>query len=158
MLALLKLIPGKVYLYAGIAIAVLVWFNIHNANERKEGADNALAPVAVLAQKAQIQVAAADATAQTTETFDGKQYAETISGPAPAALGIVCHRYTGSSDVPEAVGVVATRIGSPAVDGGSGPGYDPSGAALERARQADAEITYLQGRVHELETQMVNAP
>lgn len=158
MLALLKLIPGKVYLYAGIAVAVLVWFNIHNANERKEGADNALAPVAVLAQKAQIQVAAADATAQTTETFDGKQYAEAISGPVPAPLGIVCHRYTGSSDVPEAVGVVATRIGGPTVDSGSGLGYDPSGPALERAREADAEITYLQGRVHELEQQMVSAP
>jgi hypothetical protein len=158
MLALLKLIPGKVYLYAGIAIAVLTWYGIHNHDERAAGAAAALAPVKVLAQKAQIQVAKADAVAQTTETDNAKTYTAAVAAPAPRSLGIVCHRDTGSSELPEAVGVVATRIGNPATDSGSGPGYDPSSAALERAAQADAEIVYLQGRVHELEQQMLSSP
>jgi hypothetical protein len=158
MLALLKLIPGKVYLYTGLAIALLTWFNIHNANERKIGEDNALVPVAVLAQRAKIQVAAADAAAQTSETDNAKIYVAAIAAPAPKPLGIVCHRDAGSGDMPEAVAVTATRIGVPAVDSGVGPGYDPSGAALKRAAAADAQIAYLQGRVHQLEQQMESSP
>ena len=158
MLALLKLIPGKVYLYAALAAAVLAWYGVHNYNERAAGAATALEPVKVLAQKAQIQVAKADAAAQTTETDNAQKYTTAIAAPAPKSTGIVCHRDTGSSDVPEAVAVTATRIGSPAPDSGGGSSYDPSGPALERARQADAEITYLQGRIHELEQQMVNSP
>lgn len=158
MLALLKLIPGKAYLYAGIVIAVLTWYGVHNHNERAAGAAAALEPVKVLAQKAQIQVAKADAAAQSTETSNGQKYVAAVAAPAPKPLRIVCHNSADSGEVPEAVGVVATRIGVPASDSGSGPGYDPSGAALERAREADAEIAYLQGRVHELEAQMVNSP
>jgi hypothetical protein len=157
-LALLKLIPGKVYLYAGIVVAVLTWYGVHNHNERAAGAAAALEPVKVLAQKAQVQVARADAAAQTTETDNAKTYTAAIAAPAPKSTGIVCHRDTGSSEVPEAVGVVATRIGNPATDGGEGPGFDPSPAALQRAAQADAEIAYLQGRVRELEQQMLNSP
>jgi hypothetical protein len=158
MLALLKLIPGKVYLYAGIVVAVLTWYGIHNHNERAAGAAAALEPVKVLAQKAQVQVAAGTAVAQTEETQNAEKFTAAVAAPAPKSLGIVCHRDANSSEVPEAVGVVATRIGNNAVDSGVGPGYDPSGAALERAREADAEIAYLQGRVHELEQQMLNSP
>ena len=158
MLALLKLIPGKVYLYAALAAAVLAWYGVHNYNERAAGAATALEPVKVLAQKAQIQVAKADAVAQTTETDNAQKYTAAIAAPAPRNLGIVCHNSADSDEVPEAVGVVATRIGVPAPDSGGGSSYDPSGPALERARQADAEITYLQGRIHELEQQMVNSP
>lgn len=158
-LALFKLIPGKVYLYAGIVVAVLVWFHVHNVNERTAGAAEAMAPVQVLAQKAQVQVAAGTAVAQSTETTNGQDYLKAIAAPAPAALRIVCYHPSGSSgELPEAVAVTATRIGGSAPDSGSGPGYDPSGAALKRAHDADAEIKYLQGRVHELEQQMVNSP
>lgn len=158
-LALFKLIPGKVYLYAGIVVAVLVWFHVHNVNERNAGADAALEPVKVLAQKAQIQVATGTAVAQTTETDNGKAYLEAVASPPPAPLRIVCYNpRASSSELPEAVAVTATRLGGSTPNSGDGPGYDPSGAALERARKADAEIKYLQGRVHELETQMVNSP
>jgi hypothetical protein len=158
MLALLKLIPGKIYLYAGIVAAVLVWYGVHNHNERAAGAAAALAPVKVLAQKAQVQVAKADAVAETTETDNAKTYDTAVAAAPVRNLGIVCHRDTGSGDVPEAVGVVATRIGKPAADAGQGPDYDPSGAILERARVAEAQVIYLQGRVHELEQQMLNSP
>lgn len=158
MLALLKLIPGKIYLYTGIVVAVLVWFHVHNVNERTAGADAALEPVKVLAQKAQVQVAAADATAQTTETDNAKTYTAAVAAPAPKPLGIVCHRDTSSGDVPEAVAVTASRIGKPATDDSVGPDYDPSGAVLQRAQRAEAQVIYLQGRIHELEQQMVNSP
>lgn len=158
MLALFKLIPDKVYLYAGIAAAVLVWFNVHNHNIRVAATAEALEPVKVLAQKAQIQVATGTAVAQTTETDNAQKFTAAIAAPAPKSTGIVCHRDTGSGELPEAVAVTATRIGSPASDSGEGPGFDPSPAALERARLADAEIAYLQGRVHELEQQMLNSP
>ena len=158
MLALLKLIPLKDYLWAALVAGLLVWFNVHNHNERAAGAQEALAPVAVLAQKVKTEVAVGTAVAQTTESSNAQKYKAAVAAPAPRYLGIVCHRDTGSSAVPEANPGVTTPAGIPADDSGGGPGYDPSPAALERAAQADAQITYLQGRVKELEAQMEASP
>lgn len=158
-LALLKLIPGKAYLYAGIVIAVLLGVHWWNHHEQGIGSTAALAPVTALAHKAEIQVVAGAAVAQTTETQNAKDYIAALAVPPPVDLGIVCHRQAASSgELPEAVGVTATRIGKPAADVSVGPDYDPSGAVLERAKRAEAQVIYLQARVHELETQMVNSP
>lgn len=155
--ALLAGIGVKDYVYGALIASLLAGFGLYTWHERDVGKDEALAPVEVLAHKAELKVAVATAVAQSTEKDNAQAFNAAVAAPPPAALGIVC-RDASSSDVPEAVGVVATRIGIPAVDGGSGPAFDPSGAILERARQVDAEVTYLQGRIHELETQMESAP
>lgn len=149
----------KGYLYAALAAALLVGFLWYRSHEQNIGVQKEATKVTAVATKAQAKVTAGAVIAQTTETENGQKFTAAIAAPAPKPLGIVCHNDSRDDDqVPEAVGVVATRIGVPASDSGSGPGYDPSGAALERAREADAEIAYLQGRVHELEQQMVNSP
>ena len=155
--ALLAGIGVKDYVYAALIVVLLVGFGVYTHHERVIGADEALAPVAVLAQKAQLQTAVGSAVAAATEKDNANAYTAARAAPAPAALGLVCHN-AGSSEVPETVGVVATRIGVQPTVGGSGPSFDPSGPALQRAREADAQIVYLQGRVRELETQMESSP
>lgn len=149
----------KAYLYAAIAVILLGGFFLYRVHEQNIGIRKEAAAVTKVAAKAQAKVTAAAVVAQSTETSNGEAYLAAVAAPSPAPLGIVCHNSRRDDDnVPEAVGVVATRIGSPAPVSGDGPGYDPSGAALKRAAAADAEIAYLQGRVHELETQMLSSP
>jgi hypothetical protein len=130
----------------------------YNHHERDIGKQEVLAPIAVLAQKAQIKVTTGAAVAQSTEVKNAQTYTAALAAPAVRDLGIVCHSDAGSGEVPTTVAVTATRIGNNAVDGGTGPAFDPSGAILQRAHDADAQITYLQGRVQELEAQMNAAP
>lgn len=156
--SLLAGIGIKDYVYAGIIAAVVGAFAYYTHHERVIGADEALAPVAVLANKAKVEVAVGTAVAQSTETDNAKTYTAVIAAPAVPDLGIVCHYDTGRSDVPEAAASAPAPAGEPTLDSGVGPAFDPSGAILQRARDADAQVTYLQGRVHELEAQMVASP
>ena len=159
MTALLALIPLKDWIYCGIIAALLVGFGVYTHHERVIGADEALAPVAVLAQKATLQVAVGTANAAATEKDNGKNFTAAVAAPAPAPVGIVCrHEAAGSGQLPEAGPSVTAAAGQPAADSGGGPAFDPSGAILQRAHDADAQITYLQARVVELETQMEASP
>jgi hypothetical protein len=158
MSALLASIGLKDYCYAALIAALLGGFALYTHHERVIGADEALAPVAVLAQKAQLQVAVSTAVAQSTEKDNAQAYVAAVAAPGPAALGIVCHSAAGSSEVPQADTGGTAATGQPTVDAGIALAYDPSGPALQLARDADAQITYLQARVHELETQMAASP
>ena len=60
--------------------------------------------------------------------------------------------------VPATAAGAATAASQPSANGGSGLTFDPSGALLTRAREADAQITYLQARIRELEAEMKGAP
>jgi len=150
-LALLKLIPLKDYIYGAIISALLVLVGIckHDHAVVKE--------VKQVGEAAQVAVKADDAAAEKTETQSALIYKEIVRIPDVPDIGIVC-RDTGSSSLPATVAGAGAAAGQPASDGGVGPEYDPSGAALTRARAADAQIAYLQRRVKELETQMNAAP
>lgn len=159
MLALLKLIPFKDWVYGGLIAALLVGFGVYTHHERVIGATKEAAAVTKIAVKAEAKVTAANVAAQTTETTNAKTYDQTVAAPPVLDLGVVCQRtYPGSNHLPQAVTVATSGIGEQSVEHPSGPAFDPSGAILERARQADAQVTYLQGRVHELEKQMADSP
>lgn len=157
MAALLAGIGIKDYVYTALIALLIGGFAYYTHHERVIGANEALAPVAVLAQKAQVAVAVGTAIAAGTEKDNGNAYKAAVAAPRPAGLGIVCHG-SGSGAVPEAVAGSPAGAGQPAAVGGSGPAFDPSGAVLQRAAAADAQITYLQGRVKELESQMESSP
>lgn len=150
MLALLKLIPWKDVFYGAIIVG-LVGFIFHKGEARIEAADAKLA-----AHAAQIDAAVLK-TAQTQETQSAIIYKQAVSIPAVADLGLVCHKASGG-EVPAANPITAAPAGAEPADSGVGPAYDPSGPLLTRAREADAQISYLQRRVHELEAEMNGAP
>lgn len=157
--ALLALIPIKDWIYGSIIVGLLAGFGIWIHKHDTKIVDEALAPVAVLAQKAQIQVAVGTAVAQSTETANAKSYDETVAAPAPADLGLVCHSEAASSGIVSQTGTgTEAAVGEQTADSGNGSAFDPSGAILQRAAEADAQIMYLQGRVTELENQMKASP
>lgn len=156
--ALLALVPLKDWIYCGIIVALLAGFGVYTHHERVVGADEALAPVAVLAQKAQLQIAVGTVKAADTEKENGDQFNAASSAPVADVPHIVCRQAAGSSDVSKASTGIAAAAYKPAVDSGSGPAFDPSGAILKRAAEADAQVTYLQQRVIELQTQMGSSP
>lgn len=151
MLALLKLIPGRDYLYAVIIAALLVAFGIckhdHTVVKEIDRVGNAAKQV----------VKADDATAEKTETQSALIYKEIVRIPDVPDVGIVC-RNPGRSALPAPASVAGAGAGEQPANSGSGPEYDPSGAALTRGKAADAQIAYLQRRIHELEAQMNAAP
>lgn len=154
--ALLAAIPLKDYVYGAIIIALLTAFGVYTHHERVVGADEALAPVAVIAHKAQVAVAVGTAVATATEKDNAKDYDQRAAHTA-APIGIVCYNPS-SSAVPEADTVVAPGVGDLTADTGEGQHFDPSGAVLDNDGKAEAQIIYLQGRVAELKAQMENSP
>jgi hypothetical protein len=157
--ALLALVPVKDWIYGGIIAALLAGFGYYTIHERdvQKAKDFAAAARAVAA--ANKKVGADNAQAQTTETSNALIYKQAVAIPPVGDLGIMC-QHTGSSvSLSKADGVAATAAGNQSADSGSGPAsFDPSGAILTRARDADAQIAYLQSRVKELEQQMNSAP
>lgn len=163
MFAFLKLIPVKDWLYVGAVVFLLTWggceLHRHDVKVAAKAQAVIIAADTRVADAATKQIAAGTATAQTTEIANAQKYNGTATQPV-SGVGIVCYHpgATAGRAVPKAGGVPAPGVGDGSPDGGVGPAYDPSGALLARARKADAQITYLQGRIHELETQMSNSP
>ena len=153
MTAILSLISPKAVFY-GIIVSLLLAFGVHykHLSEQVQAEKQAAAAAQVLVKKD-------DAAAQSTETENAIIYKQAVAIPPVGDLGIECVRHPASGG---ALPTPDTKPGAAAreqpANSGAGPGYDPSGAALARAAAADAQIKYLQGRVHELETQMKNAP
>ena len=154
--ALLAGIGIKDYVYAGLILALIASFGLYTHHERVVGANEALAPVAVLAHKAQVAVAVGTAVAVETEKDNAKDYDQRAAHIA-APIGIVCYN-PGSGAVPEADTLVAPGVGDLTADAGAGQHFDPSGAVLDNDGKAEAQIIYLQGRVAELKAQMENSP
>lgn len=159
MLAFLKLIPIKDWLYGSIIVALLGGFAWYTHHERQMGATKLETAVTQVANRAEAAVVAANTAAQTAERQSAKVYVKTVIAPAPRNIGLVCHRTdAGSGAVPEAHTVAGAGAGKPAANSGSAATFDPSGGALEVGAKADAQIAYLQRRVHELEAQMEHGP
>lgn len=151
MLAFLKLIPFRDYVYAVIIAALLVFVGIckHDHTVVKE-----VKQVGTAAEKV---VKADDAVAEKSETQSALIYKQIVRIPDVPDIGIVCE-HAGSGSLPASDTVAGASAGERPADSGDGHPYDPSGAALTRAKAADAQIAYLQRRVKELEKQMNDAP
>lgn len=151
--ALLKLIPLRGWIYAAIALA-LFSFGLHYRAMEKQ-----LAQVKVVATQAAVVVKTDEKQAATQEVQNAIVYTQAVHLPDVPDLGLKCLRDTPSrSPLPAAnpVSPASPRVDAPV--SGAGLEYDPSGAALTRARQADAQIAYLQARIKELEKEMENSP
>jgi len=152
MIALLKLIPIKDYLWAALLI-VVGCFALHYKHLEHE-----VQQVKVVGKAAEADVKKVDAVAQTTETQNAIIYEKAVAIPAIADIGLSCVRHTGGSQVPAADPQQGAAARDRSADSPEGPPYDPSGAVLTRGADADAQIAYLQARIKELETQMNGAP
>jgi hypothetical protein len=158
MTALLALIPSRAYLYGAIVLVLALAFGGYTIHERGVQHAKDIAAETKAVTKANVVVAADDAHAQTTETQNAIIYRQAVAIPAIADIGLVCQHAARSVPLPAAGAVTATPARDSQADSGSGHAADPSGAILTRARDADAQISYLQGRVAELEKQMRDAP
>jgi hypothetical protein len=152
-MSMLSLIPFCDWCWAILA-ALLLAFGIHYRNLERD-----IHQVKQVAVAAQTQVKAVDKAAETTETQSAIIYKQAVIIPVVGDIGVECVRkQPRSSPLPAPDTKPGTSAGVPTPDSSVGPGYDPSGAALARAKAADAQIAYLQRRVKELETQMNNSP
>jgi hypothetical protein len=158
MAALLALIPSRAYEYGAIIIVLSLAFGGYTLHERHIQHDKDVAAAAALVKKDNAKVAEINSTAQTTEAQSALIYKQVVSVPAVADIGVVCQRAAGSVSLPAADTIQTTGSGKAAVDRGIGPAFDPTGPALTRARDADAQIAYLQRRIAELEKQMNDSP
>lgn len=164
MFAFLKLIPIRDWLYATTIVVLLTWGGC--ALHRHDGRVAVKAQAVIItadtrvADAAKIQVAAGTAAATTTEISNAKVYDDAINAPRRPVPVLMCYhpKPTVGGGLPQASAVLAPGIGESGTDGGDGSTFDPSESLLDRAAKADAQITYLQGRIHELETQMRNSP
>lgn len=149
----------RVYLYASLAAAIIgaaAWYTYH---ERSIGANKEVAVVEKASAKQEVIEQKASATAAATETQASTIYDETNRSPPPAQLPIECVRHDPSRVQVQHTNTsgAAAPASEPAAVSGDGPEYNPSGVALERAKQADAQIAYLQARVKELEKLIADA-
>ena len=160
MFALFKLIPGKDLFYGAIIAALLAAFGWYTIHERDIGARHVVAKMTVVAHKTETKLRAVVVTAQKEETTNAQAYNEAVAHDHRRNLGIVCVRNGASSDgrqLPGASGVATSAAGNNAANVRAAAPYDPSGAVLQVGAEADAEIAYLQARVHELEQAMEKA-
>jgi len=159
MTALLALIPSRAYEYGAIILVLSIAFGGYTLHERNVQRAKDVAAAAKVVAKDNALVAADDSHALTTETQNALIYKQVVSIPAVADIGVVCQRTAPRSvSLPEADAVATTAVGNDTAVSRVGPTFDPTGAALTRGHDADAEIVYLQGRVAELEKQMNDAP
>jgi len=149
---------GKLYEYGAIILVCSLLFGGYTLHERHVQHAKDVAAAEVVVKKDNAIVAADDAHAQTTETQSALIFKQVVQVPAVADIGVVCQRTARSVPLPATGPVAAAPAGNDTAVSGVGPEFDPTGAALTRAREADAEIAYLQRRVAELEKQMNDAP
>jgi hypothetical protein len=138
---LLKLIPGKDYIYCGIIAALLAGFGWYTIHERDEGA----AKVIAADKKLSDTIAAKDkeiADNAQLELIDVGNHEKIAlaADPIPNA-GLVCK----SSDSAGTVAAAPGDAGKPADQSGSLPAgsFDPSGAILTLLRDSDAQVNAL---------------
>jgi hypothetical protein len=153
-LAFLAALPWKDIAWGTVVLGLAAWI-YHGGEKHIEAADTKVAVVA------EHKTAAAQTAATNTETQSAIIYKQAVAIPAVGDIGIDCVRDApagGSLPAPVALTGASPREQSTDSASGYSAGFDPSGAVLTRAAQADAQIAYLQRRVHELETEMNAAP
>lgn len=157
-----SLVPWQVYgIIAALALAGAgSWYYLHNRHEQSIGESKIVRQDKKAATVAETKVVAGEAVAQTEETQNALIFEKAVVIPAVDDVGLLCRSSVASvsSNVPAAGAVATSGTGEHSADSGSGPTFDPSKPLLDRAAEADAEIAWLQGRVHELEKQMNDGP
>lgn len=154
-LALLKLIPLKDWLYGALiaiilAVGTTAWIK-HDIHERAIGAaqvekkDLALHNAAVALNKA------SENLAEIKEIQIGRTYEKIILRPVPDAPGLVCHNSAPAVEPKSADGGPEDHGTSGQLPGG---GFNPSGAILTLLRDDDAQINALIDTVLNLEEEL----
>lgn len=151
--------PYKAYLWAAVAAALICAAGWAVYHERHIGVKEEVAVVQKASAKQEVIEQKAAATAAVSETKASTLYEETNRAPAPAELPIECVRHSPSAVPVQDPGTAsgAAAVDQPATNSGDGPEFNPSGPLLERAKQADAQIIYLQARVKLLEKLIADA-
>lgn len=151
MLALLKLIPLKDWLYGALIVALLAGFGAYTIHERHIGEQKVEKKDAALRAAATALNTASEHLADIKEIAIGQVYEKVIALPAiPDAPGLVCHNAapvkSGAPDYrPEAPGSAAQLP-----DGG----FNPSGGLLTLLRNDDAQINGLIDTVLNLQAEL----
>lgn len=152
MLALLKLIPIKDYVYGAIIIALLVGFGLFIHHEREVGAASLKAADA----KAVAAQVAANAKVEANETASlgiaVTTYTKSIAAPVTDVPRIVCRASSQGGAVSDHGGASGSGHGSPVVPSESTVPFDPAPGILANDRDADAQVTLLQVYVKACQT------
>lgn len=150
-LALLKLIPLKDWLYCGIIAALLAGFGVYTIHERHVGAQR----IELADQRA---VAAETARNKAIETaavsevnVSVQKYQAAVAAPTLPAPRIVCHA-ANSGPVPGHAGSPGAGDDRTNVPESTGPSFDPAEHVLAAGKQADAQVTLLQDYVKACQT------
>jgi hypothetical protein len=153
------LAPYKVYAYGALAAAVIGAGLYYTYHERHIGAKEEVAVVDKASAKQEVIERKASNTAAASEAQASTLYDETNRAPPPAQLPIECVRHDQGGVPVQNIGTTsgAASASKPAADGAVGSEYNPSGPALERGKEADAQIIYLQARVALLEKLIADA-
>jgi hypothetical protein len=133
--------PIKAYIAGGILVAVIGSAAVFIHHERALGAAEVVAADKRTALVAAAKDKAIEAAENAASNTASQVYEKVVSLPSVDDIGVVCQRAPApvSNVLPEA----PTGAQLPVTVSGVGPAYDPSGALLTRARDADAEIAAL---------------
>lgn len=152
MLAFLKLIPTKDYLYGAAILTLLIGFGVYTHHERVVGEARIEAQDAKLAAAEKAKNEALESAAQAASNNIGVTYEKAVAIPPVADLGVVCHT-TSRGQLPQTAQGGSGAAGTTPVIGG-GATFDPSGAALTVGRDDDALILALQSQIRALLAEM----
>jgi hypothetical protein len=146
MLALLKLIPLKDYVYGAIIAGLLISFGAYTLHERHVGEQKIETAVADAVATQQAKNKAVESTALGEVNVAVQKYIVAVAAPSVAAPHIVCHASSGGA-VSGATGSSGAGDGSSAVPAESTVPFDPAPGILANDKQADAQVTLLQSYV-----------
>lgn len=155
MLALLKLVPLKDWLYCGAILVLLAGFVTYTVHERHigeqkiEAADAKVVAAQTAANKASEEKANAS-IAESVQEFNAAVAAPTL--PVPQLL---CRPASGGGAVPSRAPAPGPSDDTSVGPEATGPSFDPSERVLAVGRDADAQIVLLQNYIRALQAQGV---
>lgn len=145
---LLKLIPGKDWIYGTIIVAILAIFGWYTYHERTigeqtiEAKNKAISDATVVHNKEVTDLA----TTQISKALE--DYKASKSAPTLPAPSLVCHTISSSTAVSKSSSTPKGSNGSTNLpEESEGPPFNPSPGILANDRDADAQVKLLQDYV-----------
>lgn len=153
MIALLKFIPLKDWLYVGCIAVLLAGFASYTVHERHVGEAKIEKKDAALRAAATALNTASENLADIKEIRIETQYKYIVDSAPVANTGLVCHNTAPAAEQPHAVASEgsANTATTDVLPSGS---FDPSGPLLTLLRDADAQVNALLDRNAELEDEL----
>lgn len=145
---LLKLIPGKDWIYGTIIVALLAGFGWYTYHERNIGeqtieAKNKAIATAQIVHNKEVTDRATTQISKALEDYKAAHATPALTGP-----NLVCHTVPSSVTVPQSSSTAKGSNGTTAIPEESvGPSFNPSPGILANDRDADAQVTLLQDYV-----------